>query len=237
MFPTAGDPIGSTFVIRPSGARSLLVPLSIAAPSWVAEAPVGCSWATAASNLQRDPPALPEALEEAGAAVPVPLGTCLSPLAAGSVTAETAALLLGALCLTTGAPLELEGMPPSFWGAFPLAAAECCRCCLSFGGDGGGFGPPPMAPPASRSFPVISRRPPAGFCSDDAVPPSTWAGTCRGTPPGGCGRALALGPPPSALMGVGTCLGTAGPGGLDSVGYSRLSFCPRGVSAGSRRVT
>ena len=109
MFPTPGGPIGSTFVTRPSGARSLLVELATAAPSWVAGAPVGCSWATAASNLQRDPPVLPAALEapaavpvaeEAEVAVPVvvraPLGTCLAPLAAGSVTAETAALLLGA---------------------------------------------------------------------------------------------------------------------------------------------
>ena len=196
---------------------------------------MGCSWERGASNLQRGPP--PSPLARGVAVVPGLLGTCLAPLAEVSVTAETVALFLGALCLTTDAPLVPAGSP-SFWVAFPWAVAECCRCCLCLGGDGGGFGPAPIARPESRSFPGRSRRPPAGFCSDDAVPPSTWAGTCQETALGGCGRAFAgLVPPPSALMGVGTCLGAFGPGGL-SVGYPELwSFCPRALSAGSRRVT
>ena len=197
-----------------------------------------CFWGREASNLQIGPP--PPPLVVGVAALPVFPGTCLAPLVEVSVTAGTAALCLGALCLTTDAPLVPAGNP-SFWVAFPWAVAECCRCCLCLGGDGGGFGPAPVARPASRSFPGSSRRPPAGSGLAglaDVPPPSIWAGTCRGTPPGGCGLDLTLGvPPPSALMGVGTCLGAVGPGGL-SVGYPELwSFCPRAVSAGSRRMT
>ena len=127
MFATPGGPTGSTFVTRPSVARSLLVVFATAAPSLGAGVPAGCCVATAASSLQTDPPVLPAALEPLGAApvavevevaVPVvvraPLGTCLAPLAGVSVTAETAALLLGAVGLPPGAPLELDEMPPSF---------------------------------------------------------------------------------------------------------------------------
>ena len=215
MFTTSGGPTGSTFVTLPPGATCLPAVFATVAPSFGAVAPVGCCAATVASSLQTDPPALPAALEPLGpapvavpeeAAVPVavraPLGTCLAPLAGVSVTAVSVVLFLVAVSLPPGAPLGLDGTPPSFWGAFPLGVEECFRwsCCF-VGGEGGGLGPPPMAPPPlSKNFPAIFRRPPS---LADAPPPLTSAGTCRGIPPpGGCGRALNL-PLPSARMGVG----------------------------------
>ena len=104
MLPIAGGPIGSTLATRPPCARSRLVPLSISAPSWLEAAPVGCSWARGASNLQRGPPPSPLARGVAVVVVPELLGTCLAPLAEGSVTAETVALFLGGVVLDNGCP-------------------------------------------------------------------------------------------------------------------------------------
>ena len=173
---------------------------------------MGCFWGREASNLQIGPPPPPPHLVVGVAAPPVLPGTCLAPLAEVSVTAGMAVLCLGASCLTMDAPLALPGTP-SFWEAFPWAVAECCRC-LCLGGDGGGRGPAPPPLPTSKTCPGSFRRP-SGSGLDALPPPSPWAGTCLGFSPGGLGRGLHRGaPPPAACMGVGTCLGAFGPGGL-----------------------
>ena len=134
MFATPGGPTGSTLMTLPPGATCLPAVFATVAPSFGAVAPVGCCAATVASNLQTDPPGLPAALEllvpapvavpAEAAAAPValraPLGTCLAPLAGVSVTAVSVVLFLVAVGLPPGAPLGLDGTPPSFWGAFPL---------------------------------------------------------------------------------------------------------------------